>query len=292
MGTYFQSLYAPVSALLAHCKAFAADATLQAIFTDPRLCEWHDDLLPTHNRERRIAQTVRMLYGRYNAAQENGLVILLQVLAEQAALDGEMQTALADMAERVMAATIKDSRKLFNDALAEMEVEAMLSLPYAGQVIAGTGDVALTYIDALRPGESYYLSVIGSSMEHEGIFAGDRIEMRVFNDYEWPAEGDMIVTKYLPYGAEAGIAPDLDEAELLGPTLKIFHQKANGEFLLGWRKDNVAWSSAPWRKFVAPGNDQMIVTHRIAPIGKVVAIKAQRKWNFAAWQYRKILGGQ
>ncbi|MFN2109186.1 MAG: hypothetical protein ACK2UI_05950, partial [Anaerolineae bacterium] len=158
-------------------------------------------------------------------------------------------------------------------------------------VIAGTGDVVMTYIDTLTPGEIYRLSVIGSSMEYDGIFEGDEVEIRVFNDYEWPSEGEMIVTKYLPYGTEPELDSDFVGADLLGPTLKVFHQKTNGEFKLGWRRDNVAWEPAPWKRLAAPGNAQQILTRYIAPIGKVINVRGRRDWLLAALNYRRILGG-
>jgi len=287
MGTHFQNLYEHLKTLLANCDVFAGDETLRAVFADPRICEWQRDLPYAHSRERRIVQTIHTLHGRYNGDQENGLVLLLRVLSDRVDPDD----GLADMAERVRRAIVKDSRQLLNTTLQGMEFEPVTPLPFAGQVIAGTGDVVMTCIDALTPGESYRLDVIGSSMEHEGIFEGDQVEMRAFNSFEWPGEGDMIVTKYLPYGAEPGMATDFVGAELLGPTLKIFHQKANGEFHLGWRKDNAPWTATSWKRFSAPGNEQMIVTRYLAPIGKVINVKRQRYWDFSPLTRPRIFGG-
>lgn len=291
MGTYFRNLYERLKTLLANGDAFASDETLHAAFADPRICEWQHNLPHAHSRERRIVETIHYLHGQYNVDHENGLVLLLQVLGESKAPDDDFQLTLSDMAERVEYAIHKDNRQLLNLALQGIEFEPVTPIPYAGQVIAGTGDVVMTYIDALTPGESYCLGVIGSSMEHEGIFEGDQVEMRVFNSFEWPGEGDMIVTKYLPYGAEPEMATDFVGTELLGPTLKIFHQKANGEFHLGWRKDNVAWTPTSWKRLAAPGNQQLIVTRYIAPIGKVTHVKGQRGWDFSALIRPRILGG-
>lgn len=293
MGTYFMNLYERLKLLLAQCDAFASDSALRALFAEPRLCEWQADLPYTRSRERRVAQTIHYLHGQYNAEHENGLVVLLQVLSEQPEVDDNFQLTLSDMAERVRYMVHKDNRERLNKVLSGLDFEpiAETETPFAGQVIAGTGDVVLTYIDALMPGEVYRLGVIGSSMEGEGIFEGDEVAMRVFFDAEWPGEGDMIVTKYLPYGAEPEPGADFIGTDLLGPTLKVFHQKANGEFHLGWRKDNVAWNPAPWKRFVAPGNAQMIVTRYIVPIGKVINVRGQRIWNFAIRTRMWILGG-
>jgi hypothetical protein len=128
-------------------------------------------------------------------------------------------------------------------------------------------------------------------MEWLNIFEGDEVAMRVFNPHEWPSEGDMIVTKYLPDGAEPELDTDFIGTDLLGPTLKIFHQKASGEFHLGWPKDNVAWERAPWKQLEAPGNAQKIVTRYITPIGKVISVKRRRIWDFAIRKSLWVLGG-
>ncbi|HQE91879.1 MAG TPA: hypothetical protein PLH19_04065 [Anaerolineae bacterium] len=291
MGTYFQNLCERLQTLLAHHSAFASNEALYTAFADPRLCGWQCDLPQVRSREQRIVETIHYLRHCYNVDQENGLVVLLQVLGEQIMPDDDFQWLLSDMAKRVASAIRQDSDQWFNTALQGIEeFEPLTPIPYAGQVIAGTGDVVMTYIDALTPGESYYLDVIGTSMEHEGIFEGDRIEMRVFNSSEWPNEGDMIVTKYLPDGAEPEMATDFVGMDLQGPTLKIFHQGANGEFHLGWRKDNTPWTSAPWKRLAVPGNPQTIVTRYLVPIGKVIDTKTRREWNFAVMSPPRILG--
>jgi hypothetical protein len=292
MSTHFMNLYERLKLLLTQCDAFASDRALRALFVDPRLYEWQADLPYTRSRERRVVQTIHYLHGQYNVEHENGLVLLLQVLGEQTGSDDDFQLTLSAMAERVQYMIHKDNRELLNKALSGLDFEPEPSAePFAGQVIAGTGDVVMTYIDELTPGDVYRLGVIGSSMEHEGIFEGDEVAMRVFFGSEWPGEGDMIVTKYLPYGVEPELGTDFIGTDLLGPTLKIFHQKANGEFLLGWRKDNVAWTASTWKRLATPGNAQMIVTRYIAPIGKVINVKGRRGWDFAALTYRRILGG-
>jgi len=291
MGAHFRNLHERLKLLLAQCDVFANDNVLRALFDDPRLFEWQADLPYTRSREQRIVQTIRYLHGQYNAEHENGLVLLLQVLSEQIGLDDDFQLTLSDMAERVQYMIHKDNRALLNQALSGLDFEPSSVAPFAGQVIAGTGDVVMTYIDALTPGEVYRLGVVGSSMEYEGIFEGDEVTMRAFNPHEWPGEGDMIVTKYLPHGAEPELGSDFVGTDLLGPTLKIFHQKANGEFYLGWRRDNTSWEPAPWKRFAAPGNTQKIVTRYIAPIGKVISVRARRIWDMTLRTGLWILGG-
>jgi len=291
MGVHFKNLYERLKMMLTHCDAFASNSALRALFTESRLCEWQAGLPYTRSRERRVAQTIHYLHGQYNTDHENGLVLLLQVLSEQVGLEDTLQLTLSDMAERAQHMIHKDNRALLNKALSGLDFESSPAAPFAGQVIAGTGDVVMTYIDALTPGEVYRLGVVGASMEHEGIFEGDEVEMRIFYSSEWPGEGEMIVTKYLPYGEEPELGADFIGTDLLGPTLKVFHQKANGEFHLGWRKDNTPWTPTPWKRLAVPGNDQMIVTRYIAPIGKVINLKAQRIWDMTFRTGLWILGG-
>ena len=294
MGTHFRNLYERLKMILARCEVFASDSALRALFDESRLCEWQANLPYTRSREQRIIQTIHYLHSLYNAGHENGLVLLLQVLSEQSGQDDDFLLTLSDMAERVQYMIHKDNRALLNKALSELDFEPTVVAPFVGQVIAGTGEVMITHFDTLTPGEVYRLGVVGSSMEWLGIFEGDEVMMRIFNPHEWPNEGDMIVTKYLPDGAEPEVETDFIGTDLLGPTLKIFHQKANGEFLLGWRKDNTTWERAPWKQLEAPGNAHKIVTRYIAPIGKVISVKGQkqRDWKFVmALMDPKVLGG-
>ncbi len=290
MGIYFESLCERLKTLLMACDAFASDTALRALFADPRLCAWQRELPYILSREQRVAGTIRYLHSLYNDEHENGLVILLRVLDEHIVATADFPSPLSEMAARVARALRKDGDRQLNRALYGLDFEPTLS--YAGEVIAGTGDVALNYIDVLTPGESYYLTVIGDSMEYENIFEGDRIVMRAFKPGEWPGEGDLIVTKYLPCGAESEFGDDAVRGEMQGPTLKYLHRAANGEYHLGWRKDNAAWSPASWRQLKAPGNPKRIVTRRIDPIGKVIDREYPRAWQpleMAPWL---ILGGE
>lgn len=293
MDSQFQRLYEPLKDILTHCGAFASAKELRAVFVDERISEWWAWLPQTQSRERRVVQTISLLYGQYNVSQKNALVLLLHVLSERVDPDGVLYDELVEMAGAVERALRTDSLRAFSGAVARMDFEPeMMSVPLAGEVIAGSGDVAMSFIDELTPGELYGLDVVGTSMEHEGIFAGDRVVMRAFNPCEWPSEGDLIVTKYLPFEAEPEMATDLPEGELMGPTLKVFHQKPNGEFHLGWRKDNTTWQTTPWRSISMSGNDQRIVTRFIQPLGKVIDVKRQRWWMYPPFAGRRILGDE
>lgn len=292
MGTHFRNLYERLKMMLTQCEAFASDSALRALFADSRLCEWQVNLPYTRSREQRIIQSIHYLHGLYNADHENGLVLLFQVLSEQPGPDDDFLLTLSDMAERVQYMIHKDNRALLNKALSGLDFEPAVVAPFVGQVIAGTGDVVITHFGTLTPGAVYRLGVVGNSMEWVGIFEGDEVTMRIFNPHEWPNQGDMIVTKYLPEGAEPEIETDFIGTDLCGPTLKIFRQKANGEFHLGWHRDNLTWERAPWKQLEAPGNAQKIVTRYIAPIGKVIDVRGRRNWIFsAALSNPQVLGG-
>jgi hypothetical protein len=137
----------------------------------------------------------------------------------------------------------------------------------------------------------YLLEVSGTSMEYEGIFAGDHVVMRAFREYEWPREGEMIVTKYLPHDVEVDMLTDINVDELAGPTLKYFHEKPNGEFHLGWQRDNRSWHHARWAAYQMPGNQQKIITQYLSPIGRVIDVKRQRDWDSRAYCGAVVLGG-
>ena len=293
MNNQFQRLYEPLKRLLTHCDAFASKERLRAVFVDDRISEWRSWLPQTLSRERRVVETISLLYRQYNISQKNALVLLLHVLSERVDPDNVLYDKLLKMANAVERALRTDSLHAFSGVIARMDFEPqMLYVPLAGEVIAGTGDVAMTFINELTPGELYGLDVVGTSMEYEGIFAGDRVVMRAFNAFEWPSEGDLIVTKYLPLGAEPEIATDLPEGELMGPTLKVFHQKPDGAFHLGWRKDNTTWETMSWRGLSVAGNNQQIVTRFIQPMGKVIDVKRQRWWDFSPSADSTIIGDE
>lgn len=175
VDNHFQKLYEPLKDVLSRCDAFTSASKLHVVFSDARISEWWSHLPLTQSRERRIVQMISFLHGQYNVNQKNALVLLLHVLSERTGSDSAFSWELSEMADAVERALRADSLRAFNKAVASMEFEPQaMSVPLAGQVIAGTGDVVMTYINELVPGEMYRLDVVGTSMEHEGIFEGDR----------------------------------------------------------------------------------------------------------------------
>jgi hypothetical protein len=277
----FRNLYPRLKNALLRCRVFDSDAALRAVFADARIHPWYDGLPRTGDRERRVERTIAYLRDQYSADRENALVLLLQALSDRTDLEDTLHWILADLVHKVERALRSDGLNAFREALPNITFGDGVLIPLAGQVIAGTGDVAMTYINELIGGEMYLLEVIGTSMEYEGIFEGDHVVMRAFNEVEWPREGDMIVTKYLPSEIALDELTDVGDFELAGPTLKILHEKVDDQhYLLGWRKDNAPWEQAPWKKYHVPGNSQTILTRYIDPIGRVIDIRRVRRWDF------------
>jgi hypothetical protein len=143
--------------------------------------------------------------------------------------------------------------------------------------MAGTGDVKIYRpTRKLRKGGIYRFEVVGGSMQHEGIDEGDYVVVKASS--KMPREGDTIVTKYVPvdedisskaYVIIGSTADDIDEVELLGPTVKVFHEDVSDRFyLLGWKRS-------------IKGHQPILAKH-IIPIGEVVAIQPMsRAWEEA-----------
>lgn len=115
----------------------------------------------------------------------------------------------------------------------------------------------------------FALKVIGNSMEYENIFAGDYVIVQQYQRSEGPREGEMIVTKYLPYYAEQDDEDDwmdyldITDESLEGPVVKYLRdvEEAEGKLIycLGWRKANEQ-------------RDSIIKTRVLLPIGRVLGV--------------------
>jgi SOS-response transcriptional repressor LexA len=124
----------------------------------------------------------------------------------------------------------------------------------------------------------FALRVIGNSMENENIFAGDYVIVQQYQGSEWPREGEMIVTRYLPYYAEQDDEDDwmdysdITDESLEGPVVKYLRDveevkglqdveevKGRRIYCLGWRKTNGQ-------------RDSIIKTHVLLPIGRVLGV--------------------
>ena len=130
--------------------------------------------------------------------------------------------------------------------------------------ISDTPDETIAIPDVGADRKTYALKVEGQSMEHEGIFEGDYVIVEEYFSYEWPKEGDLIVTKYLELPKYLMNDPDLDleDFELSGHTLKIYSEiqdKGKRYYRLSWKKDNLS-------------NPYLIKAVRLRPVGKVIGV--------------------
>lgn len=112
--------------------------------------------------------------------------------------------------------------------------------------------------------ETYALRVKGASMEHEGIRNGDYVIVEKYLSYEWPKNGEMIVTQYLelPDYLQNDPEVNLEDFELSGYTLKIYYEIQEKGMLhhrLSRKKDNT-------------DNPHRIEAVRLQPEGRVIGV--------------------
>ena len=78
-----ESLNSRLRSALLDCGPFSNNAELSAVFVDLRLQAWQSNLPQADSPMARVERVIDMLYGRYAASGENGLVLLLLVLKER-----------------------------------------------------------------------------------------------------------------------------------------------------------------------------------------------------------------
>jgi uncharacterized protein YjbI with pentapeptide repeats len=147
--------------------------------------------------------------------------------------------------------------KLLDANLNETDLDGAAEL--VGCVRAGTGDAECA---PLYEGEIYLLTVIGNSMVQDNIHEGDQVVIK--GSHERPAEGDIIVTKYLsPESLRVIGNRDYEDYEISGPIVKRFMRlEGNLATLQGWLEKT------------------KIVCH-IFPLGKVETVRpgTTRVWK-------------
>lgn len=67
---------------LMECDQFRSDATLRPLFRENRISLWRDGLPETSSVQDRVSSMITHLLPKYNADDENGLVLFLQLLTE------------------------------------------------------------------------------------------------------------------------------------------------------------------------------------------------------------------
>ena len=134
-------------------------------------------------------------------------------------------------------------------------------IPILGQVKAGRTKSNEIFVDMVNDGypfdlnvptlkipdtgidtDVFALEVIGQSMENELIFEGDYVIVQKFSETEpTPKQGELIVTKYLPFYDETEfdlqelVDSGISEDDLEGPTVKYYYER-DGIYRLSWRK--------------------------------------------------------
>ncbi|HNT74670.1 MAG TPA: protein kinase [Anaerolineae bacterium] len=94
------SLHQRMRQALARCSEFESYAGLRALFVDQRIARWRDAVPEAHNLADRISQVIAWLYPLQNVgpSPENGLVLLLHVLADQNVADDARHRELIELA--------------------------------------------------------------------------------------------------------------------------------------------------------------------------------------------------
>jgi hypothetical protein len=80
-------LYQQLRHVLLQCGPFDDEDDLRALFADPRISVWADDLPGADSAVRRVEATIAFLQKRQNRAAENALVLFLQVLQDRVSPD-------------------------------------------------------------------------------------------------------------------------------------------------------------------------------------------------------------
>jgi hypothetical protein len=81
------ALYQQLRHVLLQCGPFDDEDDLRALFADPRISVWGDDLPGADSAARRVEATIAFLQKRQNRAAENALVLFLQVVQDRVSPD-------------------------------------------------------------------------------------------------------------------------------------------------------------------------------------------------------------
>lgn len=101
-------LYAQLQSALLRCGPFHSDRELRAMFADARISLWREQLPEVDNSAGRVRAVIDLLRDKRNTAQQNGLVLLLQVLADQSTPEDTCHHDLTTLAE-ALASSVADS---------------------------------------------------------------------------------------------------------------------------------------------------------------------------------------
>ena len=95
------ALYQRLYGCLERCGPFASTSEIEALFVDQRIHYWYSGLPQANNRAARIKTLVGYLYHQYSNAQENGLVLFLQVLSDHVGVQSACHQELVTLAQEL-----------------------------------------------------------------------------------------------------------------------------------------------------------------------------------------------
>lgn len=92
-------LYTRLQSTLLRCGPFHSDRELRAVFADARISLWRELLPEADNPAGRVRTVIDLLRDKSSTAQQNGLILLLRVLAGQTSPADTCHQDLTDLAE-------------------------------------------------------------------------------------------------------------------------------------------------------------------------------------------------
>lgn len=121
------SIYGQIEEVVLRCVSFHDAASLAALFVDPRLSRWQDDIpvLTSKSRRQLIRGIIAFLARQSNAQGRNGLVLLLEVLHDQTSPGDRCRQELANMLTRLKSTPAEEMR------VAAEEARLFANVPYA-----------------------------------------------------------------------------------------------------------------------------------------------------------------
>jgi CheY-like chemotaxis protein len=85
--------------ILLRCGPFDSAHTLRIVFVDVRIQPWRNHLPEAGTIDERVKATIDFLHNQYSAEKQNALILLLQILSEQASPGTACRKELADLVD-------------------------------------------------------------------------------------------------------------------------------------------------------------------------------------------------
>lgn len=121
------NIRARLRAALSATRKFAYDDGLKALFIDERIATWRCALPEAKSEADRIAQTISYLYEHSSPQGDNGLALLLHVLAEETAPSDALQQQLLQLATEVQAIADQQEEALQNARRAQQGLQSEIT---------------------------------------------------------------------------------------------------------------------------------------------------------------------